>query len=203
MNLFAALDATESAESERQSRVRAQFEARTGHPRGIVPLGEEGKLWAQLQADDPPDHAEADRLASAAIDTWLAGNEDDRARLRAFFARARYLRWRLGWPTGAAVGAIAAAGPDGAIESVQRALAGIVIDGAQSDWRDLIVSLDRLCLTAFRAGINPVPLIAAAIDALPVEPSSEPIRRVLAPYLAPDRAAALRRAARKGGGPGG
>ncbi len=197
MNLFAVLDATESAESEREARVRAKFETRTGHPRGIVPLGEEGKLWVQLQADDPPDHAEADRLASAAIDTWLVGNEDDRARLRAFFARARYLRWRLGWPTGAAVVAIAAAGPDRAMEFVQRALAGIVLDGGHSDWRDLIVSLDRLCLTAFRAGINPVPLISTAIDALPAEPATEPIRRVLAPYLTPDRAAALQRAARQ------
>ncbi len=195
MDLFEALEAAEATEQARQARVRALFEARTGHPRGIVPLGEEGKLWWQLQAEDPSDDAAADLLASNAIDAWLAGGAADRARLGVFFARAAYLRWRLGWPTGAAIRAIADSAPGDATGLARRALAGIVLDGANSDWRDLVVALDGLCVAAFRAGIDPVPLIAEAMEALPAGHAAEPIRHVLAPYVARERSAAVRRPA--------
>lgn len=196
--LLAALADAEGAEGQRDSRIRAEFERRTGHPRGVAVYGADGAVWWELQGADPPDHAAADALVDDAVTAYLDADEDGRAALQAAFENARYLRGRARWLAGAARGEMVASSGDSGVPHrwLRRALAAIVLEGGITDYRDTIVSLDGLYVAALQAGIDPAPLFA---EAAPAATSSAAERHraahLLAMYAAPDRAAALAKAA--------
>jgi len=196
--LVADLADAERAEGRRESRIRAEFERRTGHPRGVAVYGPDGVVWWELQAADPPDHATADALVDEAVTAYLDTDGQEQAALQAAFEDWRYLRWRAGWIAGAARAELASSssGDVGAVRCLRRALAAITLEGGVTDYRDTIVSLDGLYLAALRAGLDPAPYFADAATAAASAPSERNrARRLLAMYAAPDRAAALVRAA--------
>jgi hypothetical protein len=186
------LAAAEAAEQARDRRVRERFEQETGHPRGPALVGANGAVWRRLEAADAAEHQAADLLAAEAIERFCAGDAATRARVVDALEGKRYLRWRLGWPTAQAINGIAEGG-DAAERSVARGIAGIALGFA--DYRDAIVALDRLCLAALRAGVDPFGAIRSTTASLTVRAPTAAALRTLETYLDPDRQAALRRTA--------
>jgi hypothetical protein len=186
------LAGVEAAEQARARRVRDQFEQATGHPRGPALIGADATAWRSLEAADPPDHPVADALAAEAIDRFCAGDAGTRGRLIEAFEPSRYLRWRIGWPTAEAIARIAMGGASGE-HSIAGGIAGVVL--GFGDPRDAIVALDRLCLDALRAGLEPFDTIGSTAASLTEHAPAVPTLRTLRRYLDPDRQAAFRRSA--------
>ena len=188
--------------------MRKRFEEIAGHPRGLVLVREEADLFRRLQAEDPADHAEPDRLVKLAVDAYRTTDAAGRDRLRAFFAESRYLHWRAGWPAGAATRRLQRTAEAGARlrtdqaaeaelrDACEEALAALALDGSGGDWRDTIVALDALYIAALHAGIDPAPRFRRAEELARTAKGGETTSsKIFAIYLAPERARVMRRSA--------
>ncbi|HEY3334379.1 MAG TPA: hypothetical protein VGK16_04005 [Candidatus Limnocylindrales bacterium] len=191
--LSARISSIEDAERARQSAIRARFQERFGHPRGPALAREEAAWWRSAEVARPADKPGADAVGAAAIDAYLVSGPTERDDLRAAFASAPFCRWRLGW----ASATDRVTGDPRVGTDLERALAGVTLRTDGSDVRDLILSLDRICLDALRHGEDPFPALRIAEQrARDAHDDETPASRLLAGYLAPDRQAALRGAGR-------
>jgi hypothetical protein len=188
--LLARIAAVEAAEAGRQSRIRAGFEQRFGQRRGLVLVGEEGAWWRAAEAADPSDKPAADTVGGASVAAYLVADAIDRDALRGAYAAARFCRWRLGW----VVSSEFESRERSAGTRLEWELAAVTLRTDGFDIRDVIVTLDRVCLETLRRAEDPFPALGIAMErARDAHGSDTPASRVLATYLSPARQDALRR----------
>ncbi len=198
--LLSSIADAQAHETARDGRIRAEFERRTGHPRGVAVVGRDAAVWADLQAIDPPAHEEADGLVEDVARAYVAASPEEQRQLAAAVDGAPYVRWRLGFPCGRAIRRLeeASRSPEDRRDDLSFAVACIALAAGRDDYRDTIVTLDRLHLAAFRAGIDPLPAIAAAVERTRDERGgATDASKLLAYYLDDERRAALRDAANR------
>ena len=120
---------------------------------------------------------EADRLLLPAIlDLYQNGGDAERQRFRGLLGECRGFRWGFGWGLTERIATAADA---------RKALAVLSMKDGDTDWRDQIVGLDRLCAAMERARLPVARLLREAAgwsSGVPRFPPARSTRALLLDY---------------------